>query len=160
MYKIRDWLYIGKYTQTRTRTYLDKLHIDAMLLLAEPIMHTGIESLYVAVEEGEAITHEALEQGIRFVRQQKAQGARVLIACGAGTNRSVIFAMGVLMEEEQPGLLAAYREVYTHHRAARPHHEACLALAAYFGQSMDLLDVWDGLQAVRKEVDQASLNHA
>lgn len=51
MNRIRPWLYIGKYRETLNRRLLAVNQIQAMLLLAEPVEHPGITSLYLPVED-------------------------------------------------------------------------------------------------------------
>lgn len=155
MYKIRDWLYVGKFAETRRRELLEGTGITAMLLLAQEITHPNIESLYVALEDGEAMPHDRIKEGIAFIREQKEQGKVVLVACGAGISRSTIFSMAAIMEEENLKLFDAYGEVYQNHRSARPHHELCISLSEYYGKELDLLEVHDGLKQTRKKVDEA-----
>ena len=45
MNKIRPWLYIGKYRETKNSFLLEAHQIGAMLQLAELVEHTGIISL-------------------------------------------------------------------------------------------------------------------
>ena len=47
MNQIREWLYIGKYRETKDVGLLKQYDISAMLLLAELVKHPEIESLYV-----------------------------------------------------------------------------------------------------------------
>ena len=155
MFKIRDWLYIGKYAHIRVKNNLDSNQIGALLSLAEPIGYEGIETLYLQVADGEPVEHDKIAAGVKFVRDQKAAGKRVLVACGAGISRSSMFTMAALMEEEGLDVFDAYREVYRQYRAAQPHHNLVISLAAYHGQNLDLLDVWTGLNEVQKQVNQA-----
>ena len=156
MYKIRDWLFIGKYSQIRVKDNLERNRISALLSLAEPIGHRGIESLHLKVVDGESARSDDIAAGVRFVREQKAAGQRVLIACGAGKSRSAMFTMAVLMEEENLTVFEAFREVYRQYRGAEPHHELVKSLAAYHGQELDLLDVWSGLNDVKKAINSGA----
>lgn len=152
MYKIRDWLYVGKYAQTRNAAVLKQIGIMALLELAEHVPHDDLEILYLDVTDGEALPHDLLKRGVAFIRAQKAAGHPVLVACGAGISRSVTFAMAALMEEEDHELFAAFAEVYTRHRGAQPHFELVKSLAAYHGQVLDLLAIWEGLEAAKQQV--------
>jgi hypothetical protein len=60
------------------------------------------------------------------------------------------------MEEENLGVFEAYQEIYQLYRGAQPHHELVMSLAAYHGQELDLLDVWSGLNDVKKAIDNAA----
>lgn len=153
MYKIRDWLYIGKYSETRNYSLLNQFGITSMLQLADYVPQSNIESLFLNVEDGESLPTILLERGLTFLREQKAQNKSILVACGAGISRSSTFALAFLMEVENLTLLEAYSEVYKNHPNAEPHPELIKSLYAYLGQSFELLDVWDALEAVRNSVD-------
>lgn len=149
MYRIRDWLYIGKYQETCTLSLLQQHDITAMLQLAEKVTQPGIETCYLAVEDGVALPVPMIERGVAFIREQKAQGKIVLVACGAGISRSVTFGIAVLMEEESRDLFDAYREIYQLHPQAEPHFELIHSLTAYYGKPMDVFDILDALRDVQ-----------
>ena len=129
---IRPWLYIGKYRDTRDYSLLMVNRIQAMLQFAEPVEQPGITSLFLPVEDIEPIPAALLRQGVDFVRDCKRQQHRVLIACGAGINRSTAFAVAVLKEEEGLGLLAAFQEVKRNHTEATPHQPVWESLCHYY----------------------------
>lgn len=143
MNQIRPWLYIGKYRETTNGALLHSYSIGAMLQLAEGVKQEGIASLYVPVEDGEPLPVPALEQGIAFVRAQKAQDRNVLVACGAGISRSVTFAIAALHEEEGLSLPAAYRSIRASHKEARPHFALWNSLCQYYGERMKYVDLID-----------------
>ena len=122
-----------------------------MLQLADPYIQNGIESLYLQVTDGEPVSAEKFTRGLEFLRAQRAAGRRTLIACGAGISRSTIFAMAALMDAEQRDLFDAYKEVYQQHSGAQPHHALVMSLAEYHGDTLSLMDVWDGLRQVQKQ---------
>lgn len=157
MQQIRDWLYIGKYAETRRLDFLQRANISAMLQLAEYVPQSNIETLFIPVEDGVSLFHPRIKKGVSFVREQKALGKTVLVACGAGQSRSVTFGIAALMEEENLGLFDAYYEIYLRHRGAEPHHELILSLTSYYGKPMELLEVWEGLHAVRKSIQTAGV---
>jgi hypothetical protein len=157
MQQIREWLYIGKYAETRRIDFLQKAGITAMLQLADYVQQANIETLFVPVEDGVSLYHPRIKKGLSFIREQKALGKTVLIACGAGQSRSVTFAIAALMEEEGRELFDAYREIYMRHRAALPHHELILSLSAYYGKPMELLEVWENLYSVRNSINTAGV---
>lgn len=150
MYQIRDWLYVGKYSDTKNKDYLAEHNITAMLELASPVTQPGIPAKYIAMEDGEPFVPDKLSEALAFIREQKADGRRILVACGAGISRSTVVAMAALMEHEERTLFDAYREVYHMHRGANPHHELLIALAKYHGQDLDLLDIWDEVRAIQR----------
>ena len=151
MNRIRDWLYIGSYRDTRDLGRLRTYNIGAMLQLAEWVEQPEIVSLYLQVKDGEPLPEDKLKEGVAFVRQQKANEKPILIACGAGISRSATYVMAVLMEEEGLDFFEAYRSVSTHHPDALPHPELCQSLAAYHGIKMELIDFWERIITIQKE---------
>lgn len=136
MHKIRPWLYLGKYRETLNDLLLAQYQISALLQLAEPVEHQGIHSLYLAIEDFAWLPPDRLRQGIDFVRSEKQQGQRILIACGAGINRSSAFAIAALKEEENLDLLAAFRMVKKSHADALPHAPVWESLCAYYREAI------------------------
>jgi protein-tyrosine phosphatase len=133
---IRSWLYIGKYRETVSRSLLAVNRIQAMLQLAELVEQPGITSLYLPVEDVEPIPPLLLSQGVAFVREHKREGRRVLVACGAGINRSCAFAVATLKEEEGLNLLDAFREVKRKHSEAMPHQPVWESLCNYYQEDV------------------------
>jgi protein-tyrosine phosphatase len=72
------------------------------------------------------------------VREHKRLGQRVLIACGAGINRSTAFAVAVLREEEGLSLLDAFRAVKRQHREAMPHPPVWESLCSYYQEDVPI----------------------
>jgi protein-tyrosine phosphatase len=145
MYPIRPWLYIGKYRETLNPDLLAVNKIQAMLQFAEPVQQPGIASLFIPVEDIAPVPVQFLDRGIAFVRDQKRQGSRVLIACGAGINRSSAFAIAALKEEEGLKLLDAFREVKRRHADAMPHRPVWESLCRYYGEDIpyaELTGIW------------------
>ena len=136
MNKIRPWLYIGKYAETTDHEWLKVNGITAMLLLAEPVKHLGIASLYLQVEDGIPIPDGLLEAGVDFIKKQKDAGQTILVACGAGVSRSGTYAIAALAKIEQLELLQATKEVKHSHPATFPHPELWLSLCEYLGKEL------------------------
>ncbi|GAB5492071.1 MAG: hypothetical protein Phog2KO_22860 [Phototrophicaceae bacterium] len=153
MYQIRDWLYIGKYSQTRNLLTLNQYGITAMLQLADYVPQENIESLFLNVDDGEPLPTGMIESGLQFLREQKAQNKTILVACGAGISRSSTFALAFLMELENLSLLEAYREVYKNHPQAEPHPELIKSLYGYHGETVEMIEAFSRLRTVRQEVD-------
>jgi hypothetical protein len=141
MDSIRTWLYIGKYRETLDPYLLAGHGIKAMLLLAELVEHPGITSLYLAVEDLEPLRPELLSQGVGFVRNEKSLGHKILIACGAGINRSSAFAISALKEEEGLSLWEAFRAVKSAHPGAMPHPPVWDSLCQYYHESVPYLEL-------------------
>ncbi|MBZ0275645.1 MAG: dual specificity protein phosphatase family protein [Anaerolineae bacterium] len=142
MFQIREWLFIGKYRESQDKALLDSRGITALLHLAAQVSQPGVISLYLPVEDGVPTQPKYFQQGVGFVREQKAAGKKVLIACGAGISRSVVFTMAALHEEEGLGLLDAYRDILTQHHEAMPHYQLWDSLCEYYGDSTGYMDMW------------------
>jgi protein-tyrosine phosphatase len=141
MDEIRPWLFIGKYRDTLNKAYLSANSIDAMLELAEKVEQPGIVSLYLPIEDVAPIPFALLAQGITFVRGYKKQGHRVLVACGAGINRSSAFSLAALKEEEGLGLFEAFLEVKKKHSESMPHEPVWESLCSYYNETIPYIDV-------------------
>ena len=141
MDEIRSWLYIGKYRDTLNKAYLEPRSIRAMLQLAEKVEHSGITSLYLPVEDLEPISSKLIKQGIDFILEEKQKGHRLLVACGAGINRSSAFCTVALIETEGLSLMNAFKEVKRKHPEAMPHKPVWESLCKYYGESIPHLDI-------------------
>ena len=136
MNQLRPWLYIGKYIDTLDQQRLNAHGIGAMLQLADLVEQPGITSLYLPVEDFEPLPFDVLRQGIDFVRDAKQQGHTVLVACGAGINRSTTYCVAVLKEEEGLGLLEAFKEIKQKHGIALPNLPLWQSLCAYYQEDV------------------------
>ena len=133
MHHIQPWLYIGKVRETSDRSIMYGYQIGAILQLAYPAQHPGIESLFIDVDDGIPLPAASLQQGMSFARVQKAAGKKLVIGCGAGVSRSVTFTMALLHEEEGIGLMEAYEQIVAVHPDAMPHYELIKSLGEYYG---------------------------
>jgi hypothetical protein len=77
----------------------------------------GIEFLHLGVPDGEAPDPAQLRRGISWVREQWAQGRRVLVHCQGGLGRSPCFATALLVAEGLP-LEEAFERVKSARRPA------------------------------------------
>lgn len=141
MDQIRPWLFIGSYRDTKNLAYLRFKSIQAMLQLAEKVEQPDIVSLYLPVEDLAPMSSEHIHQGIAFIREHKQKGNRVLVACGAGMNRSSAFSAAVLKEEEGLTLLEAFREVKRCHPESMPHQPVWESLCRFYNESVPYLEI-------------------
>jgi len=141
MDQIRPWLYIGKYRDTLAVDHLRAKNIGAMLQLAEHVEQPDIITLYLPVEDLAPVSNDHIRGGVDFIRNQKQKGIIVLVACGAGINRSSAFCTAVLKEEEGLGLLSAYKVVKKRHPQSMPHEPVWTSLCNYYGEEIPYLDV-------------------
>ena len=81
--------------------------------------NSRISFQYLPVEDLAPISSGHIRQGVDFIRAHKAKGVRVLVACGAGINRSSSFCAAALKEEDGLSLFEAFKEV------KRLHPEVC-----------------------------------
>ena len=141
MDEIRPWLFIGKYRDTLQLSYLRSKSIQAMLQLAEKVEQPNIVSLYLPVEDLAPISSKHIRQGVDFIRMHKAKGARVLVACGAGINRSSSFCAAALKEEDGLSLFESFKEVKRLHPESMPHQPVWESLCKYYNEITPYLDV-------------------
>ena len=141
MDEIRSWLFIGSYRDTKNLSYLTLKSINAMLQLAETVEQPDIISLYLPVEDLAPISEIHIRQGVDFIKHHKARGNRVLVACGAGINRSSSFSAAALKEEEGMSLFEAFKEVKRHHPESMPHEPVWVSLCNYYNEPVPYLDV-------------------
>ena len=155
MQQVRSWLFVGKYSETLNADALERCKIRAMLLLAAPVEHKGITSLYLPVDDEIPLRENALANGVAFVRSEYAQGNRVLVACGAGISRATTFAIAALKEEENLSLLDAFYEIAKVHPNGMPHPELWQSLCDYYQEDVPFLEMWRQIrtQARRDESD-------
>lgn len=141
MDQIRPWLFIGGIRDTLNLSYLSYKSIRAMLQLAAKVDQPGISSLYLPVEDFEPLKFDLLAKGISFVREQKRAGCHILVACGAGINRSSSYCTAVLKEEEDLSLFEAFKEVKKKRPEAMPHEPVWESLCEYYKEDVPYLDV-------------------
>ena len=141
MDQIRPWLFIGSYRDTLNRSYLNLKNIRAVLQLAEKVEQPNIISLYLPVEDVAPVSNEHIQQGVGFIRKYKQQGMNVLVACGAGINRSSAFCTAILKEEEGLSLFDAFKEVKKKHRESIPHQPVWESLCRYYNEPTPYFDV-------------------
>jgi protein-tyrosine phosphatase len=141
MDEIRPWLYIGKYRDTLDKNYLDFKSIKAMLQLADLVEQKGINSLFLPVADMGPTSSALIKQGVDFILAEKEKGNKVLVACGAGMNRSTAFCMAALKEVEKLSLLDAYKEVKRKHPESLPHEPVWESFCKYYNESTPYLDI-------------------
>ncbi|HKI52929.1 MAG TPA: dual specificity protein phosphatase, partial [Anaerolineales bacterium] len=134
-------LFIGKYRDTLQPAYLHSKSIQAMLQLADKVEQSGITSLYLPVEDFAPLKFDLLEQGIAFIKEHKELGHSVLVACGAGINRSSIFCAAALKEEEGLSLFDSFKEVKKLHSESMPNKPVWESLCKYYKETIPYLDI-------------------
>lgn len=142
MHRIRPWLYVGSQRETENPEQLQAHEIGAMLQLHRHIPQEGITEKYLPVEEGYPLPKHSIEQGIQFILDEKAAGRAVLVACGAGVSRSVMFATAALKVAENLTLPEAFSEVLKLHDKAMPDELHWKSMNEYFGEDTDYWEMW------------------
>jgi protein-tyrosine phosphatase len=141
MDQIRPWLFIGSYRDTKNLPYLKLKSIGAMLQFAEKVEQQDIVSLYLPVEDFAPISSAHIRQGLDFIREHKQNEKRVLVACGAGINRSSAFCAAILKEEEDLSLLDAFKQVKYCHPESMPHQPVWESLCTFYEESIPYLEI-------------------
>ena len=141
MDEIRPWLYIGKYRDTLDKHYLEFKSIKAMLQLADQVEQKGINSLFLPVEDVSPTLPALIKQGVDFILAEKGKEHKVLVACGAGINRSTAFCMAAIKEVEGLSLLDAFKEIKKRHSASMPHEPVWESFCRYYNESTPYLDI-------------------
>jgi len=141
MDEIRPWLYIGKYRDTLDKNYLAFKSIKAMLQLAELVEQKGINSLFLPVADLGPTSPALIKQGVDFILAEKEKGNKVLVACGAGMNRSTAFCMAALKEVEGLSLVEAFREIKRSHPESMPHEPVWESFCRYYNETTPYLDI-------------------
>jgi protein-tyrosine phosphatase len=141
MDEIRPWLFIGSIRDTANEGYLAYKSIQAMLQLAAKVEHPKITILYLPIEDFAPLDQDLLETGVKFIRENKKLGHRVLVACGAGINRSSSFCTAALKEEEGLSLFEAFKEVKRFHPESMPHEPVWESLCKYYNETTPYLDI-------------------
>ena len=141
MDEIRPWLFIGSYRDTLNKRYLDFRSIQAMLQFAERVEQPNIISLFLPVEDLAPVPHNLVRQGMDFIRDHKQKGNRILVACGAGINRSSAYCAAALKEEEGLTLFEAFKEVKRKHPESMPHEPVWDSFCKYYGEEVPYLDL-------------------
>jgi protein-tyrosine phosphatase len=141
MDEIRPWLYIGKYRDTLDKDLLDFNSIRAMLQFAEPIEQDGINSLFLSMDDMAPTPHHLIRQGVDFIVEEKQKGHKVLVACGAGINRSTVFCIAALREVEGIRLVDAYKEIRKTHPEGLPNKDIWESFCDYYEESTPYLEI-------------------
>lgn len=141
MDEIRSWLYIGKFRETLDKSYLNSMSIKSMLQLADPVKQPNINSLYLPVADLAPTSPELIKQGVDFILTEKEKGHKILVACGAGINRSTAFCMAALKEVEGLSLLDAYKDIKQKHRESIPHEPVWNSFCSYYNETTPYIDI-------------------
>jgi protein-tyrosine phosphatase len=112
-----------------------------MLQLAGRVEYPDIVSLYLPVEDFAPLNFDLLDQGVAFIREQRKQDRRILVACGAGINRSSAYCAAALKVEEGWSLIDSFKEIKHRHPESLPHEPVWLSLCRYFNETTPYLDV-------------------
>jgi protein-tyrosine phosphatase len=112
-----------------------------MLQLADRVEQKGINSLFLSVEDVGPTSPALIKQGVDFILAEKGKEHKVLVACGAGINRSTAFCMAALKEVEGLSLLDAFKEIKRKHPASMPHKPVWDSFCRYYNESTPYLDI-------------------
>ena len=143
MNEVLEWLYVGAVQDAEDYDALKAAGIGAVLTLAWVISHPDdIVVERVFFEDGEPIPDEVFYQALSFVRRQRRQGRKILIACSAGVSRSPTIAIAVLHELAGYPLVEAFRTVLGRVHMAQPRAVTWSSLCRFYGQIVTPAEVW------------------
>jgi protein-tyrosine phosphatase len=95
------------------------------------------------VEDFAPLRFDLLERGVAYIREQKRQNHRTLVACEMGINRSSAYCAAALKEEEGLSLFDAFKEVKRKHPESLPHESVWVSLCKYYGEETPYIDVME-----------------
>lgn len=151
MQMVRPWLMIGRYVETADITFLKQYNIKSMLQLQVSINQPGVNSLYLPIKDGVAISEASFEKAIQFIQAQYVEENNILIACELGISRAPIFAMAALMVTENASVLDAYYAVHEVNPNALPHPQLMKSLIDYFHSPETFVEVWSEIHRYRDQ---------
>lgn len=142
MYQIRDWLFISGSNEAADKAVLKQHKIGALLTLHLKLAPSGVDTLFLPVQEGIPLPSPIVRQGVAFVQAQHAKKRQVLVACGAGVSRSVTFATAALHVIEEIPLHEAFLSIHARHEQALPDHTHWDSLMSLYGSDWDYWKLW------------------
>lgn len=138
---LRDWLYIGKYTDLEALHNGDFKHIKVVLNLAEALPIEGKKVLFLNIDDGVPLSFNDLLIGTEFLLNQYYEGKTILVACGAGVSRSATFCTVLIKEIEKLSLLEVLKTIKQKHPKALPHPELWKSVCQVYDEEFDYYKV-------------------
>lgn len=133
MNRVRPWLWIGRYRDTLAAEPLVARGVGAVLEMAEATtLGLGLRVLYLPVEDAVPLQPGMLARGLEFVAGARRDDLSVLIACGAGMSRSVVFSAAAVARAEGLELDAAMDDIRRLHPRSLPHPVLWRSVCAQF----------------------------
>ena len=93
------------------------------------------------MRDGALVPPGRMEAGVEFVRERRAAGENVLIACWEGMSRSSTFVMAYLIEALDYDLRDAWDLLRARHSKASPAREMWQSLLTYYKLPYTIEDV-------------------
>lgn len=141
MTQLREWLYIGKYTDLENLANNNFNHIDVVLNLAEDLPIKDKKVLFLNIDDGVPLNISDLVKGSEFLLNHHYEGKTMLIACGAGISRSATFCTVLIKEVEKVSLLEALKSIKQQHPKALPHPELWKSVCEVYDEEFDYYKV-------------------
>lgn len=132
MYTITNWLSIGTHAESLRPHLMESHEIGAVLQLANPADQLQLPALYLRVYDATTVLPPTIEDGVGFIRAQRAWGRRVLIADDNARSCAPMFAVAALKEAQGISLIDAYQVVLAAHPQAQPHPLLWDSLCTYY----------------------------
>ncbi len=148
MYFVRSWLAIGTHEDAAQADLLAAHDIGAVLLLTQPTHQPVVPALYLPLEDGAFIPAHRIQQGTRFIHDQRNSGRRILIVCETGLSLSVAFALAAIKEKYGSALplIDIFKSITRQQPAANPPPVLWGSLLACFDDEPSYDVLWYQIQ--------------
>lgn len=141
MQKLRDWLYIGNYTDLVSDWLKEDKSINVILNLAEEISLDDKKMLFIDIDDGVPISDANIFRGIEFLLDNYHREEKLLVVCGAGISRSVSYCTMIIKELEDRTLIDSFREIKKLYPKALPHPEVWKSICEAYEEEFDYAKV-------------------
>lgn len=152
--EVVDGIYISGARRMPGAADFRKLNITHVLRLHNPEVEWPKDLVVFdnRLDDSTFAPKERLDRGVAFVKEQRAAGNNVLIACWEGVSRSSTFVLAYLVDALGYDLRDAWRTLKTRHRKAWPARELWASLLTHYESPYTLADVMQWLNTPPEEI--------
>jgi protein-tyrosine phosphatase len=153
---VAEGLVVGARREAIDPEARERLGIGAVLTLyesgLEDDLFPGVDAvLQLPIPDGRPIPSETIRRATTFIREQRALGRTVLVACSGGRSRSATMAAAYL-HEEGADLVEAYLTLVRNRRVVLPHPELVRCLIAHYDLTLTVEEFLTRFVAERKRL--------
>lgn len=143
-----DWitesLGLGSWYDCQDHPYLQEQGVEAILQLYGPDPRPdgfpfARASLQLSVVDARPLPVTVLQEGVAFIREQRRQERKVLVACAAGMSRSASF-LAAYLHEEGMDLAEAYLAIRAKRRII-PHPKVIQSLVDHYALAVTAQEI-------------------